>query len=59
MQSLLNVGKREEALLLFFRDLVKTPPQEIAALQAGPAGRDGSPQRTPFIGNCKVSAITS
>lgn len=36
MQTLLNAGKREEALLLFFRDIVKTPSQEIAALQAGP-----------------------
>ncbi len=36
MQTLLDAGKREEALLLFFRDIVKTPSQEIAALQAGP-----------------------
>lgn len=36
MQTLLNAGKREEALLLFFRDIVRTPTQELAALQAGP-----------------------
>jgi pimeloyl-ACP methyl ester carboxylesterase len=35
LQALLDAGKREEALLLFFRDIVKTPLHEIAALQAG------------------------
>lgn len=35
LQALLDAGKREEALLLFFRDIVKTPSHEIAALQAG------------------------
>lgn len=35
MQTLLDAGKREEALLLFFRDIVKTPPHEIAAMRAG------------------------
>lgn len=35
MQTLLDEGNREEALLLFFRDIVKMPPHEIAAIQAG------------------------
>ncbi|SEP18488.1 alpha/beta fold hydrolase [Nitrosovibrio sp. Nv6] len=35
LQALLEAGNREEALLLFFRDVVKTPPHEIAAMQAG------------------------
>lgn len=35
MQTLLDAGKREEALLLFFRDIVKTPPHEIAAMRTG------------------------
>jgi pimeloyl-ACP methyl ester carboxylesterase len=35
MQILLGEGNREEALLLFFRDIVKLPPREIAAIQAG------------------------
>lgn len=35
MQTLLDAGNREEALLLFFRDIVKTPSHEIAAMQAG------------------------
>ncbi|WP_090372806.1 alpha/beta fold hydrolase [Nitrosospira sp. Nl5] len=35
MQSLLGASNREEALLLFFRDIVKTPPHEIAAMQTG------------------------
>lgn len=36
MQSLLEAGNREEVLLLFLRDIVKMPADEIAALQAGP-----------------------
>ena len=35
LQILLAAGNHEESLLLFFRDLLKTPSQEIAALQAG------------------------
>lgn len=35
MQTLLDAGNREGALLLFFRDIVKTPSHEIAAMQAG------------------------
>ncbi|SEL40806.1 alpha/beta fold hydrolase [Nitrosovibrio tenuis] len=37
MQYLLKAGNREEVLLLFFRDIVKTPSQEIAAMQGGPS----------------------
>jgi pimeloyl-ACP methyl ester carboxylesterase len=36
MQALLDAGEREEALLLFYRDMVKMSPHEIAALQARP-----------------------
>lgn len=36
MHALLNAGEREQALLLFFRDIVKMPPDEIAAAQALP-----------------------
>jgi pimeloyl-ACP methyl ester carboxylesterase len=36
MQALLDAGEREEALLLFYRDMVKMPPHEIAAAQALP-----------------------
>ena len=36
LQTLLEQGNREESLLLFFRDLLKTPNQELIALQAGP-----------------------
>lgn len=35
LQTLLDQGNREESLLLFFRDLLKAPKQEIVALQAG------------------------
>ncbi|MGH8763712.1 MAG: alpha/beta fold hydrolase [Nitrosospira sp.] len=35
MQTLLDEGSREEALLLFFRDIVKMPSHEIVAMQAG------------------------
>jgi pimeloyl-ACP methyl ester carboxylesterase len=34
MQALLHAGKREEVLLLFFRDIVKMSSPEITALQA-------------------------
>lgn len=36
MHALLDAGEREQALLLFFRDMVKMPPHEIAAAQALP-----------------------
>lgn len=36
MQAFLDAGEREQALLLFFRDMVKMPPHEIAAAQALP-----------------------
>ncbi len=36
MQTLLKAGNPEEVLLLFFRDIVKAPPHEIAAMQGGP-----------------------
>ena len=36
MQALLEAGNPEEALLLFLRDMVKMPSQEIAAMQAMP-----------------------
>ena len=39
MHALLEAGKPEEALLLFFRDIVKMPSQEIAAVQAMPTWR--------------------
>lgn len=34
-ETLLEAGKQEEVLLLFFREIVKMPPHEIAAIQAG------------------------
>ncbi len=34
MQALLDTGEREQALLLFFRDIVKMSPHEIAGTQA-------------------------
>ena len=37
LQALLDSGNREEALLFFFREIVKSPPHELAALQAGPS----------------------
>jgi pimeloyl-ACP methyl ester carboxylesterase len=37
LQTLLDQGDREQSLLLFFRDLLKTPDQELAALRAGPS----------------------
>jgi pimeloyl-ACP methyl ester carboxylesterase len=36
MQALLDAGEQEQALLLFFRDMVKMPPHEITAAQALP-----------------------
>ena len=36
MHALLDAGEREQALLLFFRDMVKMPPHEITAAQALP-----------------------
>src|SRR5215475_1951086 len=36
MQAFLDAGEREQALLLFFRDMVKMLPHEIAAAQALP-----------------------
>lgn len=36
LHSLLDAGNREEALLLFFHEIVRTPPPELAAMQAGP-----------------------
>jgi len=36
MQALLDAGRPEEALLFFLRDIVKIPPQELAAMQAEP-----------------------
>ncbi|HEY8033986.1 MAG TPA: alpha/beta hydrolase [Methylobacter sp.] len=36
MEALLNAGNREEVLLLFLGNVIKTPPHEIAAMQAGP-----------------------
>lgn len=36
MQALLDAGEQEQALLLFFRDIVKMPPHEITAAQALP-----------------------
>ncbi len=36
LQALLDKGEREESLLLFFRDLLKTPDQELAALRLSP-----------------------
>ena len=36
MQALLDAGHLEEALLFFLRDIVKIPPQELAAMQAEP-----------------------
>lgn len=35
LQTLLDQGNREESLLLFFRDLLKTPDHELAALRTG------------------------
>lgn len=35
LQTLLDQGDREESLLLFFRDLLKTPDHELAALRTG------------------------
>lgn len=37
LQTLLDQGDREQSLLLFFHDLLKTPGQELAALRAGPS----------------------
>ena len=37
LQALIDSGNREEALLFFFRDIVKSPAHELAALQAGPS----------------------
>jgi pimeloyl-ACP methyl ester carboxylesterase len=37
LQALLDSGNREEAVLFFFREIVKSPPHELAALQAGPS----------------------
>lgn len=37
LQALLDSGNREGALLFFFREIVKSPPHELAALQAGPS----------------------
>jgi pimeloyl-ACP methyl ester carboxylesterase len=39
MQALLEAGNPEEALLLFLRDIVKRPSQEIADMQAMPTWR--------------------
>jgi len=36
MQALLDAGHSEEALLFFLADIVKIPPQELAAMQAEP-----------------------
>src|SRR5262249_36984688 len=36
MQAFLDAGEREQALLLFFRDMVKMPPHEIDAAQTLP-----------------------
>jgi pimeloyl-ACP methyl ester carboxylesterase len=36
MHALLDEGEREQAFLLFFRDIVKMPPHEITAAQALP-----------------------
>jgi pimeloyl-ACP methyl ester carboxylesterase len=36
MHALLDAGEREQALLLFFRDMVKMPPHEVAAAQVLP-----------------------
>ena len=37
LQTLLDQGDREQSLLLFFHDLLKTPGQELVALRAGPS----------------------
>ncbi len=36
MQALLDAGEREQALLLFLRDISKIPPHDIASAQASP-----------------------
>lgn len=36
MGALLDAGNREEALLLFLCNVIKTPPHEVASMQAGP-----------------------
>jgi pimeloyl-ACP methyl ester carboxylesterase len=36
MQALMDTGDREGALLLFLRDIVKMPPQDIASARASP-----------------------
>src|SRR5215813_3572847 len=36
LQALLDAGHAEEALLFFFGDIAKLPPQELAALQTEP-----------------------
>jgi pimeloyl-ACP methyl ester carboxylesterase len=36
MQALLDTGHPEEALLFFLGDIVKIPPQELAAMRAEP-----------------------
>jgi len=36
MEALLDAGNREEALLLFLCNIVKTPPHEITTMQSGP-----------------------
>jgi pimeloyl-ACP methyl ester carboxylesterase len=35
LQALLETGEREDVLLLFFREIVKMPPHEVAAMQTG------------------------
>lgn len=36
MEDLIRTGEREQALILFMRDIVQVPPQEIAAAKARP-----------------------
>lgn len=36
MQTLIDAGEREQALLLFYRDVLRMPPADLAALQASP-----------------------
>ena len=59
LQALLDSGNREGALLFFFREIVKSPPHELAALQAGPSWPGASPRLIRFIVNWRVSATTS
>lgn len=58
-ETLLEAGKQEEVLLLFFREIVKMPLMRLPPYRLVCIGLSELPRRIPFIANCAGSIAMS